>query len=94
MAYAVVLSIIVAGIGNIEFAHELGKVGKGRFNKKMEVIVHKNITMEFYCVNIKRLDKELEELPAICIVLEDVLPLVAAAGDVVDSIWILDSERS
>jgi hypothetical protein len=94
VAYAVVLSIIVAGIGNIEFAHELGKVGKGCFNKKMEVIVHKDITMEFYSVNIKGLYKELEELLSICIVLKDVLPLVSATGDVVDSIWILDSEGS
>ena len=94
MAYAVVLSIVIACIGNIEFAHEFRKVGKGCFNKKMKVIIHKDITMEFYSVNIKRLNKVLEELPPICIVLEDVLPFIATAGDVVDGIWILDSEGS
>ena len=94
MAYAIVLSIVVAGIGNIEFAHELGKIGKGCFNKKMEVIVHKDITIEFYSINVKGLYKELQELPPICIVLEDDLPLVSATGDVVDSVGIFDSEGS
>ena len=58
----------------------------------MKVIVHKDITLEFYSVNIKRLDKELEKLSSICVILEDVLSFVAAAGDVVDSVGILDSE--
>jgi hypothetical protein len=94
VAYAVVLSVVVAGIGNIEFAHEFGKVGKGCFYQKMKVIVHKDITIEFYSVNIERLDEKLEELPPVCIVLEDILPFVSATGDVVDSIWVLDSKGS
>jgi hypothetical protein len=94
VAYAVVLSVVVAGIGNIEFAHEFGKIGKGCFYQKMKVIVHKDITMEFYSVNIERLDEKLEELSPICIVLEDVLPFVSTAGDMVNSIGVLDSKWS
>ncbi|MFZ3090064.1 MAG: hypothetical protein WA240_05495 [Nitrospirota bacterium] len=82
VAYTIVSSIVVAGIGNIEFAHELGKVGERRFYQQVKVIVHEYVTMEFYSVNIKRLGEELEELTPICVVLKDVLPFVSAAGDV------------
>ncbi len=92
VAYAIVSSIVIACIGDVEFAHEFGKVAEWRFDQKMEMVVHEDVAVKFHRINIVGLDENLEKPLAVCVVSEDGLPFVSAARDVVDRVRILDTE--
>ncbi len=92
MADAIVPPVEVAGVGDVEFAHEFGKVAERRFYQKVEMVVHKDEAVKLYRINIEGLSENQEKPPAICVVSEDGLPFVSAARDVVDRIRILDTE--
>ncbi len=84
-----VSAIIIACIGDVEFAHEFGKISERRFYKQMKMVVHKNVRVQLYGIDIERLSKHLEKSTSIGVILVNCLPFVSATGDVVDSIRIL-----
>jgi hypothetical protein len=47
VTYAVMPSIVIAGIGNIELAHEFGKIAFWGLHEQMEVIGHEDVTVKF-----------------------------------------------
>ncbi len=47
VADSVVPPVEVSDIGNIEVAHEFGKISQWRFDQQMEVIVHQDVAVEF-----------------------------------------------
>ena len=73
----------VTGIGNVEVAHEFTEIPQGGLQKKVEVVVHKNVAKELDAVDVQRLDKDLQEAFSVGIVSEDVFPLVPSAGNVI-----------
>ena len=58
----------------------------------MKVIGHEDVTAEFDGVDIDGLVQDAKETLAVGIVLEDVLAIIAAAGDVVYSAFVLDAQ--
>jgi len=92
MASPIVPPVVIAGIGDVEMAHELGQVAFGGFYEQVEVVGHKDIAVKLYAVNIDRLDEYLNEPFSVGVVFEDVTAFVSTAGDVVHCAGILDAE--
>jgi hypothetical protein len=94
VAYAPLASVIVAGVGDIEMAHELTEIAKGSLKEKVKVVGHENVAGELDGVDIEGLGEDLEEALAVGVVFEDVFLFIAPAGHVVNRAGILDAERS
>jgi len=41
-------AIEIAGVGDVEVAHEFGEIGYLSFHQQMEMVGHKDIGVEFY----------------------------------------------
>lgn len=57
--HAIMPSIIITGIGNVELAHEFGKIAFWRLYQQMKVVGHEDITEKLDRVDIYRLDEDL-----------------------------------
>ena len=77
---ALVPSVVIAGIGDVEFAHEFGKVAELCFDQKVKMVAHEDIAVKFHRVNIEGLGEDLEEPLSVCVVSEDGLPFVSATS--------------
>ena len=94
VSHAVVATVVIAGIGYIKLAHEFGQVGFWGFEKQMEMIGHKHVTVQLDRVDIYRLDEDLKKPFPIFIVFEYVLPFIPPTRDVVHCIWVLNAKRA
>jgi hypothetical protein len=94
MPRTLVAVIEVSRIADVETPHEFTEVSKGSFNQKMKMVVHQDIAVEFYGINIHGLDKSLQKGFSIDVVPEDGLLFIATAGDVIYGIRILHPKRS
>jgi hypothetical protein len=45
-------SIVIAGIGDVELAHEFGKVPKRCFDQEVEMVAHKDVSVELDSIDI------------------------------------------
>ena len=92
MAYSLVPFIIITRVGDIKWSHKVRQIAQGGFNQKMKMVAHEDISMQFHVVNLEVLDKGQKESSPISVVSENVLSFVPTAGDMINSIGILDSE--
>jgi hypothetical protein len=86
-------SIVITGIGDVELAHKFGKVPKRCFDQEVEMVVHKDVSVELDGIDIQRLSEYQEKTRSIGVILEDCLPFVSATSDVVNCFGVLDSKR-
>jgi hypothetical protein len=86
--------IVIAGIGDVELAHEFGKIAFGGLDEQMKMVGHKDVTVEFDCVDINGLDENLQKPSSIIVVLKDVLTFVAPACNVIHCSGILDAKSA
>ena len=87
-------AVEIRGVGDIEMAHEFGKIAKGRLCQKMIMIGHQDKAVDDHMINIDRLRQYLQEPLPVDIIPENSLPLIAPVGDVINSPRILDSQWS
>ena len=80
-------------IGDIELAHEFGKVPKRCFDQEVKMVAHKEVSVKLDGIDIQRLRECLEKARSISVILEYYLPFVSATSNVVDCIGVLDSKR-
>ena len=92
VANPLVPAVKIAGVGDIEIAHEFGKIAEWCFEEEMEVVGHEDVTTELNAVDINRLIQNPQEALAVGVVFVDVFTLVATAGDVVDGAFVLDAQ--
>ncbi len=94
MAGPAVLVVREERVGSVQPLHEPRKVGPRRPCQEMEVVVHQGESVE-HDGRRKHAVRELAEEPLpIVIRPKDLLPAVAAAGDVVQGVGEVDSGRS
>ena len=94
MSRPVMTSIEVAGVGDIEFAHEFGKIAFRCLDQQMKMVVHKHVAAEFDGITREGLQEYLEKPFSIVVVPEDFSPLVAPARYMINGSLILDAKRS
>jgi hypothetical protein len=69
----------------LKMAHELGKISLRRLYDHMKVVAHKHVSVHPNLVDPDRNLELIEKDRAIPVVSKDILPLVAAAGNVIKS---------
>jgi hypothetical protein len=94
VAGSLVATIEGAGVGDVEVAHELGKVPQGRFDEQMKVVRHQHVAVQLDFVDRQGLGEKLEKSLSVRIVLKDVSLFISAAGDVVDGTGVLNPQGS
>ncbi len=94
MPRTLVAVIEVSRITDVETAHEFTEVSKGSFKQKMKMVVHQDIAVEFYGIDVHGLDEFLKKGFSIDVVPKDGFLFIATAGDVIYGIEILHPKRS
>jgi hypothetical protein len=84
--------IEIACVGYIEMTHEVLKVCLGSPDDDMEMIGHKDKSVQRDLIDLKRTAENVQESLSVGIGEKDVLPSVAAAGHMVAGILILDTQ--
>jgi len=92
MSHPVMPPVVIAGIRYIELPHELGKISRWGLKKQVEVMGHQYVAVQLDRVDIDRLNEGLEKALPVCVVFEDILALVAAAGNVIYGAGVLYPE--
>src|SRR5882724_11233700 len=92
MADPAVAAVKGAGIGNIKMAHELGKIGPRSFNDQMKMVPHQYVGVQNRLVNPQRASEPFQEDLAMPVVSVDRPAVVAAAGDVIIGVSILNPQ--
>jgi hypothetical protein len=90
MARAAVPPIEKRRICHVEVPHEFGQVGPWSLRHEMEVIVHQDIAMQLHLVDPQRAPQPFEKGMPVVVIPEDFPPVIAAAGDVVVRVRVLD----
>ena len=94
VAGAIVPSVVIASIGDVEFAHEFGKIAFRCLDQQMKMVVHKHVAAEFDGITREGLQEYLEKPFSIVVVPEDFSPLVDPARYMINGSLILDAKRS
>lgn len=78
-------------VAAIQLPHALREIGLGRFEQEMIVVVHQTVGVTEPAIPVNDMPEQREKLRPIAIIHHDVLPRIAAAGDVVDGVRKLDA---
>jgi len=81
-----------SGIGDVEVAHEFAEVAERGLHQKMEMVVHENIGVEFYGIDVQGLEEDAEKRFPVFFTLKDVFSFISPARYVVHRARILDTQ--
>ena len=87
-------TVEISYVGDIEMAHEFGQVPERGLDQKMEMVGHQNVAVEFDGIEVDGLIELLQETAAIRVIAVNILFFIAATGDVIYSVGVLDAKRS
>lgn len=89
-----VLVAIVECVARIQSLHKAGQVRLPSPKKKMVVIGHQHESIQFYTKRLEIMPELLQKTEPILIVMENHLPAISPAGDVIQRSLIFNSWRS
>lgn len=92
MPDAVVSAVEVAGVGDVEVAHEFAQVAERGFNQKMEMVGHQDEAVKPDGIDFHGLRKGIEKILPVCVIFEDFFPFIPTAGDVIECAGVLYAE--
>ena len=91
MAAALTLGIVIDRIGGIQALHDPGEISLGGLKEKMIMVVHKTPGIQVEFESVFEGFQIFKELSAVGLINEDLLAVIAAAGDVVKTSFSLQS---
>ena len=94
MAHSLVATVKVGGVRDVKMAHEFGQIGFGRLHDQVKVVGHQDVGMKADLIDFQGALELLQECFTVRIIAEDCSSFIAAAGDVIEGVGIIDPERS
>lgn len=94
MAGSFMAAVEISDIGDVEVAHEFGQVPERGLDQQVKMVGHQDVAVELDRIDVDGLIEKLQKAAAIRVIPKNILFFVAAAGDVVNSVRVLDAKRS
>jgi len=94
MSDSVVTTIEPLGVNTVEKVHSTRQARVRRLDQEVVIVGHQAICMTDPAVSVDNVGKDFEESGSITVVKKDVLLRIATTGNVVDSAFVLQPQRS
>jgi hypothetical protein len=85
VAYFIVFTVIIPGIGELEPLHDLGQRDLPTLHKKVNMVCHEHIRIQGKAVPFPVVFQAIQVVSPIRIAVKDSLTLVASADDMIES---------
>jgi hypothetical protein len=91
---AMMAPIVIHRVARLKWLHQFREIPLRSLQQKMDVIGQKAVTKKRNLLELTVVQQPVQVPPAVAIVFEDVLTIVAAANHVIDSTGILYAKRA